>query len=320
MSEQDNPNVTEQQLLRVFVRPGGEVRDTDDANAADTQSEPSVRVNADAGSVYSVSGDDVTVKGPVAVSSRVEFPSSSGILATAHTVNGRPIPPHAIDDKTLVYVSDAAGNRSETEVGTLVNAGVLTRSSDGRGYVEGQQQQQAEEQQPSGPTQFPTKEAEELYQHLANSLPETTFNQLLVRVMAGKVDDAYAHDVGAQLGTDAKGIRSAANTITNAFAVMARDTMQKAGVSPTDLEDAYAWGWENQADQMRDANLKLVMTRDPSSFAVLAEAYLRANPPSQEAVERAGLKTYVGADGKTLMIRVDGMEMPVAVAARNGWL
>lgn len=312
-----------QGVVRVNVRPGAAPQIVGESPAdTNTDAQPApVQLNAEAGTVFSITGTgEVTTRGHVSASSSVEFPANAGVLATAHNIFGRPVPLHSVDDKTLVYFTDSAGNKMETEVGALVAAGVLTRS-DGRGYVEGQQQQQqAEEQQPSGPTQFPTKEAEELYQHFSNSLPEPTFSQLLVRAMAGKVDDAYAHDVGAQLGTDAEGIKKGAAALVSGFAAMARDTMQKAGVSPTDLEDAYAWGWENQADQMRDANLKLVMTRDPSSFAFLAEAYLRANPPSQEAVERAGLKTYVGADGKTLMIRVDGMEMPVAVAARNGWL
>lgn len=323
MSEQDNPNVTEQQLLRVFVRPGGEVRDTDDTNAADTQNGPSVRVNADAGKVYSVNGDDVTVSGPVAVSSRVEFPSSSGILATAHTVNGRPVAPHAVGDKTLVYFTDESGNRIETEVSALVNAGALTRSPDGRGYVEGQQQQQSEEQQQAaGPMPFPEgyAEAEELYQQLSASMPEAVFNNLLVRMMRGDIDEAAAHDLGAEFGSSAESVKSGLHTLVDAFAASAASVMQQSGVASMDIEDAYEWAREHRPEELKDANLKLVMARDPSAFTAIAEAYLRTNPPSREAVERAGLKPYVGTDGKTLMIRVHGLEMTLASATRNGWL
>lgn len=313
-----------QGVVRVSARPGAEPQIVGESPAdATTQNAPSVQINADTDSVYSVSGDDVTVKGPVAVSSRVEFPSGSGVLATAHTVNGRPIPPHGITDRTLVYYTDADGNRLETEVSALVSAGVLSRSPDGRGYVEVQQQQQAEaQQQKAGPAAFPPghEKAEELYQLLAAKMPEAVANKLLVRVMNGTIDEAFAHDLGAEVGANAEIVKHDLNSLAKAFAASAAAAMQQAGVAPGDIEDAYAYAWEKHPARMEEANIRLVMARDPRVYVAIAEAYLRDNPPSREAVERAGLKPYLGSDGKTLMIRVHGMEMPVAAAARNGWL
>lgn len=311
-------------ILRVSISPDGTVRNTESGNLDTRTNDPTtgafkgVAINQEAGKVYNLNGDNGEVRGTTQrYTNGQDRAQATGILATARTAFGTT--PAKVGPRDTVLVGGV-----ETSVAAAVQAGFLAVDGNGN-YIENQAQPTTAEQpteQDAGPVAFPEghEGAEQLFSELQAALPESRFNSLLVSLMQGKVTAAMAHDLGAEFGTDGDSVEDGFGALVNAFSASAASVMQKSGVALSDCEDAYEWAREQRPDLLREANMRLVMTRDPRGFAAIADAYLRANPPTREAAEAAGVKVYAGADGKTPMVKVRGMEMPLAVAARNGWL
>ncbi len=277
---------------------------------------PPARVSLDAGVTYTVGAHGEARREDRSSSLNVADlkPTKAGILATARSAAGRLLSVVELTPRTVVTLPD--GRETMLRVAEL--EGLVTRGPNGEYKEVEQTDAPQEDTEADKPQPFTDQQAERLLDESVRLVPPQMQDQLVHKVLTGKLDERTLHDVAAASGMTRDELVQRVVAIDAAFKTQAATAAERAGV--VDYNAWVAWVQENYPREWQDAARQHIYARSTKGYTKLFDRYLRSTSPSAEEIESAtGLKVQRGARGVEL-ITINGVQMTVSEAARQGLL
>lgn len=169
----------------------------------------------------------------------------------------------------------------------------------------------------TGPQAFPATE-ETAVREFAAMIPGPVLDAVTHQIITGFGVDSVDMTQAATAGFTPDLFRAGLQRAVAGFQVQADAAVIKAGAEPSAF---YDWAKANAKEALNTAMRAHAASRSPSVYAPLIEKYLRAVPPTGEALQQAGIKTHrATGKGGAEMVVVNGMQMTSRVAARLGFI
>lgn len=245
----------------------------------------------------------------------------TGILATAKSSSGRPLSGSEITPDSIVSF-----NGTTMSVKIAQSVGLIKQDANGR-YVSASAAEQEQALNGTKPEEAEEREAftkpedEAALTAFAQTVPSNFQHSLVAAVIGGQeIPRSLIEDAAAQMGTPPAAFAQSIQAVFAAFQNQAVEAMQSLGgfTDPAVIADFDQWAEANHRDEVADAIRQQVYARSTKGWKALATKYLNTHAPTAEALRAAGYKTGRAGNGKTETVIIDGVEMPISVAAKQG--
>lgn len=276
---------------------------------------PPARTMLDAGVTYTdVAGGEVRREDRSAALNVADLKSTApGILATAENPWGGPA--RQLNSKTVVTLPGGI----KTSLAAAEKQGYVTRGPDGQ-WREVEQTDAPQEDATEGdnkPQPFADQQAERLLDESVRLVPPYLQDNLVHRILTDSLDERTLHDTAAASNMTVDELKGRLTTVYTAFTAQAAAVAAEAGIN--DFRAWSEWARKNHPDELREARQAHVYARNPRAYESLFARYFRETLPSAAALEAAGYKVRRGPRG-TELVTIDGVEMSIKTAAREGLL
>lgn len=289
---------------------------------------PAVQIKAEPGVLRThIAADGSTVEshtGPVRMNSNELFSreGATGILATAVNSFGRPVSGHELTPKSIVTIPNGNGGTMTLPLSAAEHAHFVTRSPDGS-YRETTESERAQgttqEDTASEREAFASPTDEAALTSFATTVPTNFQHSLVAAVISGQeISRTLLEDAAASVGKTPEAFRADVQAVFGAFQSQAVEAIKSLGLADSDLPDFAQWAQTNHRDELADATRQQVYARSTKGFKELANKYLRATPPTEDVLRKNGYKLGKAGDGKTTTVFINGTEMNLATAAKQG--
>ncbi|WP_157354222.1 hypothetical protein [Thauera sp. 63] len=282
-------------------------------------------IRADVGTIYR-SGVNGTTATPAHASytANESVGGATGILASARNAYGNLTSVDNIKPTTLISYGG-----TQTQAQVLERMGVLARDSSGRYYEVGGNQTspaaQSQESRESLPQvtgdsyeveYFPT-EIEDTLARAIDPLPQAIYQSALAKILEGTIGERDYLEIARLSGITPEDAKARAAFVEHAFSQQADSVARREGIS--DPQELWDWAQKARPDAYSRARHELVYGRNVAPMKALAREFFSANPPSVEALRKAGYEVSTTPAGHTV-VNINGRLVSPAAAAKLGWL
>jgi hypothetical protein len=166
-----------------------------------------------------------------------------------------------------------------------------------------------------------SREEEALVTWFEQSIPAESRLALMEKALQGGVPAADVRSVEMMVGLPEGSLGGVLDSLRDAFDAQVAGALTAAGLPQEQFDSFTEYVNEHRSDELTEVLRLHVHARTTAGYAELVRDYFQNASPvgSPEEWQASGLKTRVAPDG-TRLVAVNGMEMPVSVAARMGWL
>jgi hypothetical protein len=252
---------------------------------------------------------------------------SPGILGSAMTPFGTPT-------KNLTPETVVEYQGMTMSLATAESIGLVTRTGDGRGYVESREggeervrqfeiEMSRSQQQDAAVTPQPFKDsrAEAALQWIDEKLPPAMRTALTEQALLGEIPERELNSMEATFGLEPGSLGRALSAASEAFEAQMVEALAAAGLREEGLEAFFEWAGDERHGQLLDAVRTHVYGRNTSKFLPLVREYFASTAPTArpDAWIAAGVPSRVDPKTGLTLVTVPGHpETDVHTAARLG--
>lgn len=283
---------------------------------------PAPQINAEPGIIRTHRNADgsteVSHSGPVRMNANELFSrtDATGILATAVNDFGRPVSGNELTPKTIVK---AAGMTMPLHAAE--HAGLVTRNPDGsyRETTEAERATPTKHEDVSDTVDFTNPTEAAAVSAFSQNVPLSVQQQLIASTIAGKeIPLALIEDGARALNVTPEAFVQNVAQVFSAFQSQAVTAVKSLGLTDSDMSEFDAWAEANHREAFADAARELMLAGSTRGMKELANQYMRAMPPSVEALQAAGYRVGRSGDGRHVTVFIDGQEISIEAAAKQG--